>query len=102
MSQEINVGGAKLGLGGGKFQVVLSGAFEKGAGISDMGRGVGFADDDVVEVGGDAVEVFDDLVDDLDELPGRGVAALRHDEPLEESGGGEEGGEWYGVLVDGH
>ena len=32
---------------------------------------------------------------------GRGVATLRHDEPLEESGWGAEGGEGYGVLVDG-
>ena len=67
-----------------------------------MSRGVGIEDDDVVEEGGDAFEVFDDLVDDLDQPPGRGVAALRHDEPLEELGGGAEGGEWYGVLVDGY
>ena len=67
-----------------------------------MGRGVGVEDGDVVEVGGDAVEVFDDLVDDLDEPPGRGVAALKHDDPFEESSGGSEGGEWYGVLVDGY
>ena len=65
-----------------------------------MSRGNGVEDDDVVEVGGDAIEVFGDLVDDLDEPPGRDVATLMHDEPLEESGGGAEGGEWYGVLVD--
>ena len=43
--------------------------------------------------------VFDELVEDLDEPPGRDVATLRYDEPLEESGGGPEGGEWYGILV---
>ena len=80
MSQEIGVVGAKLGLGGGKFEVVPPQAFEEGADVSDMSRGVGIEDDDVVEVGGDAIEVFDDLVDDLDKPPGRGVATLRHDD----------------------
>ena len=93
MSREIGVGRAKLGLGGGKFNVVLPEVFEEEADVSDMSRGVGVEDDDVVKAGGDAVEVFDDLVDDLDKPPGRGVAALRHDEPLKESGGGAEGGE---------
>ena len=44
---------------------------------------VGVEHDDVVKVGGDAFKIFDDLVDDLDELPGRGTAALKHDEPFE-------------------
>ena len=78
----MGVGGAKLGLDGGKFEVVLPEAFEEGADVSDMGRGVGVEDDDVVEVGADAVEFFDDLVGDLDKPPGRGVAALGPDEPL--------------------
>ena len=76
-------------------------AFEQRADVSDVSRGVGVEDDDVVEVGGDAIQVLDDFVDDLDEPPGRGVAASRHEEAPEESRGGEEGGEWYGVLVDG-
>ena len=100
MSQEIGVGGAKLGLGGGKFEVVLPKAFGERVDVGVVSRGVGVEDDDVVEVGGDAFEVFDDLADDLDEPPGRRVATLRHDEPLEEAGGGAEGGEWYGDLVD--
>ena len=82
MPQEIGVDDAKLGLDGGKIEVLLPKAFEEGAGVSDVSRGVGVEDDDVVEVGGDAFEVFDDLVDYLDEPPGRGVATLRHDEPL--------------------
>eukprot|EP00904_Undaria_pinnatifida_P010008 jgi/Undpi1/6137/HiC_scaffold_20.g08622.m1 len=82
MPQEIGVDDAKLGLGGGKIEVLLPKAFEEGADVSDVSRGVGVEDDDVVEVGGDAFEVFDDLVDYLDEPPGRGVATLRHDEPL--------------------
>ena len=102
MSQEVGVGGATLGLGRGKFEVVLPEAFEEGADVIDMNRRVGVEDDDVVEVGGDAIEVCEDLVDDLDKPPRRGVAALGHDEPLEESGGGAEGGELYDVLVDGY
>ena len=66
-----------------------------------MGSRVGVEHDDVVKVGGDAFEVFDDLVDDLDEPPGRGIAALRHDEPFEKSGGCGERGEGDGVLIDG-
>ena len=83
VSQKIGVGGAKLGLGGNKFEVVLPKAFEDGADVGDMGRGVGVEGDDVVEVCGDPIEVYDDLVDDLDEPPGRGLATLRHGEPLE-------------------
>lgn len=40
-------------------------------------------------------------MDDLDGPAGRGVAALRHDEPFANSGGGAESGEAYGVLDDG-
>ena len=47
------------------------------------------------------IDVLDYLVEDLDEPPGRDVATLRYDETLEESGGGSEGGEWFGILVGG-
>ena len=92
MSKEIGVGGAKLNLGGGKFEVLFPKAFEKETDVGDVSRGVGVEDGDAIEVGGNAIKVFDDLVDDLDEPPGRGVATLKHDKPLEESGGGAEGG----------
>ena len=66
-----------------------------------MGSRVGVEHDDVVKVGGDAFEVFDDLVDDLDEPPGRGTAALRHDEPFEKPRGCAERGEGDVVLIGG-
>ena len=75
MSQEIGVGGAKLGLCRGAFEVVITQAFKGGADVSDMSRGVEVEDDDVVGVGGDVVEVFDDLVDDIDKPPA-GAALL--------------------------
>ena len=92
MSQEIGVGGAKFSFGRGKLEVVLSKAFEEGADVVDMGIWVGVEDYDVVEVGVYSVEALDDLINDLDEPAGRGAATLRNDEPLEESGGGTEGG----------
>ena len=92
MSQEIGVGGAKFGFVRGKLEVVLSKAFEEGADVVDMGSWVGVEDHDVVEVGGYSVQALDDLVNDLDEPAGRGAATLRHDESLEESGLGAEGG----------
>ena len=101
VSQEIGVGGAELGLGGGKFEVVLSKAFEEGSDVGNVSGGVRIENDDVVQVGGDAFEVLDDLVDDFNEPARRGVATLRHDEPLEEAGGGAERGEGDGVFVDG-
>ena len=71
---------------------MLSKAFEEGADVVDMGSWVGVKDYDAVEVCDYSVEALDDLVNDLNESPGRGAATLRHDEPLEESGGGSEGG----------
>lgn len=82
VSQEIGVCGAKLDLGGGKFELVIPKAFDKGADVGDVGHGVGIEDHDVVKVGRHAIEVLDDLADDLHKPPGRGVAILRHDEPL--------------------
>ena len=67
MSQEIGVGGAKLGFGGREFENVLSQALEKEADVGDVGRGVGIERYDVVEVGGYAVQVLDDLVGNLNE-----------------------------------
>ena len=101
VSQEVGVGGAKGSLGGGKFEVVFSVALEEGSDVVDVGSRIGGEHDDVVEVGGDAFKVCDDLVDDLDEPPGRGTAALRHDEPLEEPYGRAERGEGDGILVHG-
>ena len=101
MSQKVGAGSAKLGFGRRGFDVVFSKAFEKGVDIGDVGRGVGVENYDVVEVGRYAVKVFDDLVDDLDEPSRRGAASLRHDEPLEESGGRAEGSKRYSVRVDG-
>lgn len=51
VSQKINVGGAMLGFGGGKFEVFLSKAFEEGVDYVDVGRGVGVEVYDVVELG---------------------------------------------------
>lgn len=51
VSQEINAGDAMFGVGGGKFEVVLSKAFEEGVDAVDVGRGVGAEVYDVVEVG---------------------------------------------------
>ena len=42
---------------------MLSKAFEEGADVGDVGRGVGFVNYDVVEVGCYAVEVLDDHVE---------------------------------------
>ena len=92
VSQEIGVGCAELGFGGGKLEVVLSKAFEEGADVVDMGSWVWVEDYDVVEVGGYSVAALDDPVNDLGEPAGRGAAVLRRDEPPEESGGGAEGG----------
>lgn len=62
---------------------------------------VGVEKYDVAGVGCCAVEVLNDLVDDDGERAGRGAAALRHDEPLQESSRRAEGGQGYGVLADG-
>ena len=102
VSQEVGVGGAKLGFGGGKLEVVLLKAFDEGADVDDVDRGVGVVNYDVVEVGCHAVEVLDALVDALDEPAGHGTDTLRHDEPFQESVGGAYGREGYGVLVDGY
>ena len=72
-----------------------------GLGCCRRGKPVCVENDDVVEVGGDASKVFEDLVDDLDEPPGRGTAALRHDEPFEKPGGCAEHGEGNGIFIDG-
>ena len=69
--------------------------------VGDVSRGVGVENYDVVEVGRYAVRVFDDLVDGLEKPATQGAASLRHDEPLEESGGRAESSQGYGVLVDG-
>ena len=66
-----------------------------------MGSWVGVEHDDVIKLGGDAFKVFDGLLDDFDEPPGRGNAALRHDEPFETPGECAERGEWDGVIFDG-
>ena len=92
MSQTNVVGGVKLGFERGKLEVMLSTAFQEGADVVDMGSWVGVESYDVVEVGGYSVQALDDLVNDLDEPAGRGAATLRHDESLEESGLGAEGG----------
>lgn len=70
MSQEIGVGGTKCGLGGRKFDVVLSEALEEGPEVVDVGSGVRV--EDVVEIGGNAFMVFDDRINDLDE-PGEAL-----------------------------
>ena len=62
-------------------------------------RGLGVENYDVVKVGRYTVEVFEDLVDDLDGPSRRGAASLRHDEPLEESGGRAEGSQQYSLIV---
>ena len=62
-------------------------ACKKEADVGDVSRGVGVKNYDVIEVGRYVVKVFDGLVDDLDELARRGVASLRHDEPLQEFDG---------------
>ena len=101
MTQEVSAGSTKLGFRGRKLEVVFPQASKKGADVGDVSRGVSVENYDVVEVGRYAVKVFDDLVDDLDEPSRRGAASLRHDEPLEESGGRAEGSKRYSVRVDG-
>ena len=81
---------------------MLSKAFEEGANVGDVGRGIWVVNYDVIKVGCCAVEVLDNLVDNLDEPAGHGIAILRHDEPFEELGGGAKGGEGYSVLLDGY
>lgn len=83
-SQEMGVGGAKLGFGGGKLEVVFPYEFEEGANVVDVDSGVGIKSDDGGEVGGDALEAFDCLVDDLNELK-PWAALLPYDmKPLDE------------------
>ena len=83
MSQEVGLGGANSGLGGGELEVVETKALEEGSDVDGGGCGVRIVDYDVVKVGGDALQAFDDLVDHLDKPARGGTAALRHDEPLE-------------------
>lgn len=56
--------------------------------------------DDVVEVGGNAFKVLNYLVYHVDEPPGRGTAALGHDESFREPGGCAERRKGGGVLVN--
>ena len=84
MPHEFGGCGANFGLGGRKFEVVLTEATKKSSDVGDVVGGVGVEDDDVVEVRGDAFRAFDDLVNNLKEPTGGGTAALRHHKPLEE------------------
>lgn len=76
-SQEIGVGSANFSLGGGKFEMALSEAPEKGSDVGDVVGGVGVEDNDVVKIRGDAFRAFGYLVADFDKPAGGGVAALR-------------------------
>ena len=101
MPQEVGGCGANFGLGGRKFEVVLTEATKKGSDVGDVVGGVGVEDDDVVEVRGDGFQAFDYLVNNLNEPTGGGTAALRHHKPLEEPVWRAKRRQRDGILVDG-
>ena len=74
-------------------------AFEEGANRPNMRYRVGIEHDDIVEVSYHLFQALGHLIDDLDEPPGRGAAALKHNEPLIDARGCAERSKGNCVLV---